>query len=134
MIGVSRLMETLVYENHLAYMYGPENSISYLIVNQTQVQFLHYMDSADSFVIGYKTKLSAGLFPLYTHYRKYLRSVYESEWLAFAQRLFNATQPIMQKPSLEYDKLTGDEVDFSMFLEIEEVEEFRMWSTKFWEQ
>lgn len=134
MIGLSRLMETLVYESHLAYMYGPDNSISYLIVNRSQIQFLHYMDSADSFLIGYKTKLSAALFPLYTRYRKYLRSVYESEWLAFAQRLFNATQPIVQSPSLEYEELTGDEVDFSVFLENEEVEEFRMWSTQFWEQ
>lgn len=134
MISVAHLINTVIYEKHMANMHGPKSSISYVVVNKTREQFLRYVESADRFLHDYRAKLKTVLLPVYSDYRKYLSTVYRNEWLAFASDLFNVTWRAVLLPLHKYDNLTGSEMDFPIFLEIEEADESRMWFTQFLER
>lgn len=133
-ISVARLIKTVVYEKRMADIYGSKSSISYLVVNKTREHFLRYVESADGFLNDYRAKLNAVLLPAYSDYRKYLSAVYRNEWFAFASDLFNVTWRAALLALHKYDNLTGSEMDFPIFLEIEEADESRMWFTQFLER
>lgn len=117
-----------------------------------------YRSRVEAFSSAYRRNVSVAISGTVTAYQKYLRKTMNGDWTAFPRRLFNDSAPTSgprgatlgskmlgsaaggvnqasgQQASSITDELLGEEADFGAFMEIEEVENVRLWPQQFWER
>jgi len=110
-----------------------------------QTRISAYSAQVADYFVAYRSKVTAAI----THqsmsrYQKYLASIFHSEWFKFSQRIFNNSEGapaadsqrrlFLKNNSEIIDDHLRIEVDFGIFLEIEEVEAVLLWPIQFWDR
>lgn len=114
----------------------PGSSVSRLLGRRLQARLDYYRDAAGNFSRDLRVKVTADVRRSMRGYRKYIEGVFWSGWMTFAQRIFNDSAGFRRRilPGNFESLFSGKEVEFGMFLEIEEIELVQLWSTEFWER
>ena len=130
-------MDNITANQHLLDMYDHDSSsVSYLMQQRMKRILSHYEKQVDEFTTRYESLVDETIKPSLLRYRRYLNQIYTSDWLNFPQKLFNESSFVDARPKMLRSKsqLSGTEVDFGAYLEIEEVEEVQLWPVQFWER
>lgn len=126
-------MEKLFRSHHQM----PSTSIGYLLVKHSLHRLSVYMQNLKHFSSHYEVIVTSSVAFTVTTYRKYLRSVLHSDWFIFPQRLFNSSDTGRHqeiKANNQPFSILRYEADFGGFLEIEELDQVKLWPIQFWER
>ena len=116
-------------------MYSQENSVTTLLEQLFYNKLMAYREEINLFTKYYQNNVTKSLQSPLKVFKKYLAKVYKNRWLQFPQILFNKSNFHFDRPSAFHDlALSGDVVDFSVFLPLEEVEDVQLWSLNLWEK
>ena len=119
LIASNETLSELMYQRHLALLRSYQ-------ANMTQ------------FTDAFFAKVDASLTPAIKKYRDFIGSVYSNEWLSFGQRLFNDSgfhgNSARRETQVRDALLTGKEVDFGLFIGLEEIEDVRLWKMQLQER
>ena len=134
--SMANQMENITASQHLLDMHGQDSSISYFMHQRVQNMVDNYMESIDNFTATLKLNTTSSTEPALTKYKQYLRKIFESDWFTFPQKLFNDSDFAEDRPEIlrTGSELSGIEVDFGAFLEMEEIEKVQLWPIQFWER
>lgn len=115
---------------------GAGPSVSRLLGSRLQSRLDYYRDAVGNFSRDLRVKVTADVRRSMRGYRKYIEGVFWNGWMTFAQRIFNDSAGFRRRilPGNFESLFSGSEVEFGMFLEIEEIETVQLWSTEFWER
>ena len=130
-------MDNITANQHHLDMYDHDSSsISYLMQQRMKRILSKYEHDVRNYSARYENLVDDTIKPSLLRYRRYLNQIYGSDWLNFPQKLFNESSFVEARPKMLRSKseLSGTEVDFGAFLEIEEVEEVQLWPVQFWER
>lgn len=128
-------MDNVTANQHQLEMYSHHASISYLVNKHINYKLDSYWNNTHNFTQHYKAHFDRRIGPKFTRYNKYLRRIHDNDWFQFPQLLYNESLYVIERPTQPPLKnLSGTEVDFTTFMEIEEVEEVQWWPTQFWQR
>lgn len=126
-------MEKLFRSHHQT----PSTSIGYFLVKHGIHRLSVYMQNLKRFSSRYEVNVTSSVAFTITTYRKYLHSVLHSDWFIFPQRLFNSSDAVRHRGTKTHDQpfsILRYEADFGGFLEIEELDQVKLWPVQFWER
>ena len=110
-------------------------SFSHLVLTQSYKFFTRYHNKLDKYLSNYTFRLNTSLEPILGQYMVLLEQLYQADWLAYVQRLFNTSDYRQLKDksqtSNSSSNISGDIVDFVGFLGIVEAENIQAWSKLF---
>ena len=131
-------MDNITSHYHHSDLYSINNAISALMRQKYESNLKHYQAILANYSATYRDHVTETSLPLLKQYSNYLARIYENTWLKYAQQLFNESGSVVpnaqEEAGLETGILSGTEVDFGLFLSMEEVEETRFWEMQFWEK
>lgn len=129
-------MENLTANQRFLDMYGDQSSISYLMQQRFRDHIVDYHANIANFSGEYEKTVSQAIQPYLIQYKRYLKELWLDDWVSFPQRLFNQSTFSTFRPKVlrEGTELTGLDVDFAAFLQVEEIEEVQLWSVQYWER
>lgn len=89
----------------------------------------------ESYTSDIRSNFTSSLKPVMHNYIKYLKKVFDNEWMLYTQFLFNRSEYSKMRPkTFRTVYLSGKEVDFGAFLPVEEVEHVQLWALNWWER
>lgn len=134
--SMANQMQDVTSSQHLMEMHGPKSSISFHMHERMQKLVGKYIRHADNYTEGVREKFRTGVEPMLTKYKQYLKQIFQNNWFFFSQKLFNESSFSHDRPESlrSQSPLRGVEVDFSAFMEIDEVEKVQLWPLEFWER
>lgn len=96
-----------------------------------------FKSSVTNFTHAYQTKVEDVIRPWFRRCHSYLVRIFRNPWLLFPESLFNRTgsgtlDGFNSDPA--GSKFSGVEVNFGVFLNVQEVEVVQFWERKFWER
>lgn len=96
-----------------------------------------FKSSVTNFTHAYRAKVEDVIRPWFRRCHSYLVRIFRNPWLLFPESLFNRTgsgtlDGLSSDPSRS--KFSGVEVNFGLFLNVQEVEVVQFWERKFWER
>lgn len=113
-------------------------SVSQAIEDRIRTRLIEFGAAMGVYRNEYRTRVTSEVVPSLVKYRKYLEGIFRNNWLSFPQRLFNESShperealPVIVRTS---SNLSGIEVDFGNFMEIQEVEEIQLWAAQLWQR
>lgn len=138
--GVAKKVEELMSVEHLALIHGNNGSVSHLLFERTGRHLDEYSRMLGMYGDAYRRRVEAGVSQSVSKYYRYLQVVLNSDWFSFPRLLFNGTRGAESRyasPVLGVDQRSGPHVfesQFGSFLEVEEVEDMRLWTIQFWQR
>lgn len=136
--GVARKVEDLMTVERLNHIRGANGSVSHLFVRRTARQLDEYSRVLERYADEYSRRVEAGVSASTAKYYRYLQAVLSSDWFSFPQLLFNASEKTdLRGASMIPEQRSGAnafESRFGSFLEIEEVEDVKLWPIQFWQR
>lgn len=136
--GVARRVDDLMTVERLDRVRGANASVSHLFVRRTERHLDEYSRAVDRYGDEYRRRVDAGVSAATAVYYRYLQAVLNSDWFSFPQLLFNASERTdLRGASAIPEQRSGPNVfesGFGSFLEIEEVEDVKLWPIQFWQR
>ena len=124
--------------NALVSRYHATNNTNSSITHLMNLRYMKRLEAYNALVANYafsfKSSLTTSIKQSITRYAQYLETVFQIGWLSFPQKIFNDSHSVKSYSTQLPVLLTGKEVEFGLFLEVEEVEAIQMWSVQFWER
>jgi len=112
-------------------------SVSVAYLERMRGKLERLASDVNAYHASYRERVSAFLTPFTVSYKKYLDKLLRDDWLSFPQQLFgerSRSEKHVDWHALKDCNLTGTEVDFGQFMEIQEVEDIQLWPVKFWQK
>lgn len=136
--GLTFNIEKVIEGHHQTQMYGAHSSIGQLLSKRNRRHLASYVHRLEDFSNDYRSNVTLSMAFTVTTYHRYLRSAFHSDWFSFPQRLFNSSDVDRHLPTdaaaAHQFSFLGYEADFGVFLEIEELEQVKLWPLQFWER
>lgn len=116
--------------------YRDRHPLSYVMERRFNSRLEAYRIRVGNYSREFRDKVMADVQRSLRNYRKALETIHRSGWLTFAQWVFNESNGYTHAsfPQRFETLLSGDEVDFGMFLEVEEIEVVQLWWVQLWER
>ncbi len=128
-------MDNITANQHRLEMYSDHSSISYLMNSHVYKTLDKYQYKIEHYTRTFHTRFDLSLGPKFTKYGRYLNKLYNNDWFQFPQLLYNHSQYMQKHPSIvKNGNLSGTQVNFASFLEVEEVEAAQLWPLQFWQR
>ena len=131
-------MNNITSNYYTSELYGSNASLSYLMHQRAKIKLQALSQNINKFTTAYKANVTSEITPAIHKFREYLHVVFSNNWLSFSQKMFNESAVWRGENDVYLPRETlllwGLDADFLRFLEVEEVEELRLWTLKFWER
>lgn len=135
--GLTFNIEKVIEGHHQTQMYGAHSSVGQLLSQRNRRHLASYVHQLEEFSNDYRLNVTSSMAFTVTTYHRYLRSAFHSDWFSFPQRLFNSSdtdQHLLTETHSDQFTFLGYEADFGVFLEVEELEQVKLWPLQFWER
>lgn len=116
--------------------YRDRHPASHVLEQRLNSRLESYRTRVSNYSREFRQRVMAEVQQSMRNYRKALEAIHRSGWLSFAQWVFNESNGYthVSFPQRFETLLSGDEVDFGMFLEVEEIEVVELWWVQLWER
>ena len=134
--SIARQMEALMLRQRSPDTSRNQLMLSHLMQTRVNILMQEYTSKVENFTRTYKSRMDNNVVPAFTRFKKYLRQVLRNDWLSFPLQLFNQSLSSGMKQQRLHARmpLSGTEVDFGVFLDIEEVDIVQMMPIRFWQR